>query len=651
MKHFQTTIALAAALTLSACTSTKVKPSATTGEEARLIAVLTSGVAQKEKADACRELARVGTQSAVPVLVGLLGDEQFNHMARYALETIPGSGVETALRDALPTLKGRQLAGVITSLGVRRDAKAVKLIGDFLQDADPDVAHAAARALGAIATKPAAQALEGALALAPAGNRLAICEGLFRCAEAFRAKGQNGDAIRIYDRLRALPDAAHQVRAGALRGALLTRGNDGLPLLAEALRGTDYVLTAAAARTAMELPGAAVTQVLTRELTGLPVDRQILVLQTLGKRRDASALPAVTALARAGEQRVRLTAVRAIAEISDVAGAHSFVELAADSDQEIVQAAREGLASLPGKAVDDTVLALLASPDTKQKLIGIDQVARRRMAGAVPALEKTADSADPQLRAAALKQLGEFGGEPELTTLLNRLTRASSPDDLSALEEALSTLCGRIGKPELCGDQLIARLPQASAPQKAALLRVLGNVGGEKGLRAVRAGVDDANKEIHTAALEALRGWPTADAAPELLALARTGGSAEERTECLRSYLRWAADGDVPVKQRLTMCRQAAGLVERDAEKKLLLAALGGLNSPEAVTQIVTFLNQDGTREEACVAVVNIAERMSRGRNATKLPPVVIAGLEQVAKATANADLAKRAKTLLDANK
>ena len=46
-------------------------------------------------------------------------------MARYALETIPDPSVDDALRDALGKLKGRPLLGVIGSLGVRRDAKAV----------------------------------------------------------------------------------------------------------------------------------------------------------------------------------------------------------------------------------------------------------------------------------------------------------------------------------------------------------------------------------------------------------------------------------------------------------------------------------------------------------------------------------------------
>ncbi|MBE3068793.1 MAG: hypothetical protein IMZ66_01015, partial [Planctomycetes bacterium] len=81
--------------------------------EAALIAVLKSNAEQKEKADACRDLAHLGTRQAVATLAGLLSDEKLSHMARYGLETIPDPAVDVAFRAALGTLKGRPLVGVI----------------------------------------------------------------------------------------------------------------------------------------------------------------------------------------------------------------------------------------------------------------------------------------------------------------------------------------------------------------------------------------------------------------------------------------------------------------------------------------------------------------------------------------------------------
>ena len=199
---------LAAAL-LAAITTTSV------AQEAKLLAVLRSGASQEKKAAACRELARVATKEAVPALTPLLGDEKLSHMARYALETIADPSVDEALRQAMGTLKGRPLLGVIGSLGVRRDAMAVNAMARLLANPDSEIAQAAARALGKIGTPEAAQAIEGALAGATGAKLVDFCDGLFRCAEAMSADGQNARAIAIYDRLRSVPQAPHQVCAGA----------------------------------------------------------------------------------------------------------------------------------------------------------------------------------------------------------------------------------------------------------------------------------------------------------------------------------------------------------------------------------------------------------------------------------------------------
>jgi HEAT repeat protein len=187
-------------------------------EEAKLIAVLKSDAPRKAKADACRELARVGTQEAVAPLAALLCNEELSHMARYGLESIPDPSVDTALRDALDKVKGRLEAGVIGSIGVRRDPKAVPALAKRLGDSDPEVAQAAARSLGKIGNVEAVDALEKCLAKAPEANRIAVCEGLFRCADVLRSQGQRQAARAIYEQLDSAQVPEH-VKTGARRAA------------------------------------------------------------------------------------------------------------------------------------------------------------------------------------------------------------------------------------------------------------------------------------------------------------------------------------------------------------------------------------------------------------------------------------------------
>jgi HEAT repeat protein len=192
------------------------------GQEARLIAVLQSDAPQKDKADACMMLARVGTRQAVAPLARLLTDEKLAHMARYALEPIPDPAVDDALRDALGKVNGRLRVGVIGSLGVRQDTQAVGPLAALLKDDDPEVAQAAARALGSIGTPAAAEALEGAWEVTPRARKVPIAEGLFRCVDHLSAHGQRDRALAICDRLIAEPTPP-QVREGAARKARLLR--------------------------------------------------------------------------------------------------------------------------------------------------------------------------------------------------------------------------------------------------------------------------------------------------------------------------------------------------------------------------------------------------------------------------------------------
>ena len=166
------------------------------GDEPKLIAVLKSNDAsRKDKADACRQLAVVGTKAAIPTLAALLSDEGLSHNARYALEPIPDPAVDVAFRNAMDTLKGKLLVGVIGSVGVRRDAQAVGALAVLLTDSDPLVARAAARALGSIGNALAAAALQGQVDRASGVTQLHICEGLFRCAEALAAEGERKRAV------------------------------------------------------------------------------------------------------------------------------------------------------------------------------------------------------------------------------------------------------------------------------------------------------------------------------------------------------------------------------------------------------------------------------------------------------------------------
>jgi HEAT repeat protein len=634
------------------CTST-LSPAAQGGppvneQVLKLAAVLNSTASEKEKADACRELARIGTVEAVVPLGALLPDEKLSHMARYAMETIPSPEVDKVFRAALSQLRGRQLVGVVGSVGFRRDLKAVPALANLLKDSDSDVAQASARALGKIGDPAAAEAIQRALPGAAPADQLAFCEGLLRCAETLASEGHRRQATAAYDMLRRLNSPHHQVRTAALRGAILTRGSNGLPLLSEALRSPDFSVFAAAARISYEMPDQATTKALVKALSSGSVDSQIMLTQTLGTRGDPVALPALFAAARYCEKPVRVAAIRAVAQFGRPSAVFPLLSLLGDSEREVSQAALEALAASPCKEADEAVLKMFRSSEISVRDMAMDLILRRRMVAAIPELFNAASGSDPALRLAATKRLGELVSPREIPGLIELLAKASTPQDIEAVEQALSSVAVKTPNRESCAEQLGSSFGQARTAQKCALLRVLGAVGSASALKTIRSAVADASPEVRASAIRALGGWNSAEAAPDLLELARSAPEGTDRMLSLRSYLGLAAQPELPAADRLAMCRQAGALVQKDDEKKLLLAALGNLESCESVPLIQPFLDDAAIKEEASVACVNVSEKLLKEKDAAKHAARLLEPLQKVATVTANADLSKRAQALLE---
>jgi len=191
--------------------------------ESRLAAVVKSGAPRAAKDFACRQLSLIGTAASVPTLAANLADKDLSHMARYALERIPGPEPAAALREALPKLSGRTQAGVIVSLGVLRDASSVTALAGLLSSADAEVAAAAATSLGAIGTPEAVTAVNNFQKSAPQQLRPIVANACLAGAEQLLAAGKKAEAMAVYKTLVG-PEQPKHVRLAATRGMLAAAG-------------------------------------------------------------------------------------------------------------------------------------------------------------------------------------------------------------------------------------------------------------------------------------------------------------------------------------------------------------------------------------------------------------------------------------------
>jgi len=592
-----------------------------------------------DKALACRKLAVIGTEEAVPALAALLADEKLSHMARFGLEPMPFPAAGAALRDAMGKLKGKLLVGVLNSIGQRRDVKAVTGLKKLLSDADAEVAAAAAAALGRIGTPETATILEQALVTAPASLRTSFGDAGLMCGDVLTAEGRSKAAVALFDALRKMELPRHQVMA-AMRGAMLARSADGLPLLLDQLRSPDTAMFAVALRVARELPGSKVTQALAAELGKLPADKQELLLEAIGDRGDTAVLPPVIEAAKSGPAPVRIAAIRVLARMGNVAAVPVLLKAAAQPDAAVAKAAQAALGKLSGKQVDAALVANVNQGDKQLRRAAIEAVAQRRVTAAVPALLKAAGDADADIRLAAIRALGETVDAPDFGSLANLFVKAKTVEDSSAAEAALSRACVRITDKAACGDKLLACLPQATPEAKRALLQLLAQVGGAKPLQAVRAAAQDADPQVKDAAIRALADWPDLAAAPDLLQIIRTTDNAAHRVLAFRGYVRLGGEAEAAPDAKLKILIEAMGLAKNQDDKKLVLGALGEVNSVEALRLAAKQLTDADTADEAGAAIIKITESLDAKYNAEAMD--TLKQVIKLAKAQSVLDNARR---------
>lgn len=611
--------------------------------DADLLAVLQSDAPLEDKAKACKRLAVVATSDAIPVLAELLSDETLAHYARFALEPMPDPAVDDALRDAIPHLEGELLIGVVNSIGFRRDRKSVDALTRLLQKADPGVQTAAAAALSRIATSRAAKQLRRALHDTDASRRARIADACLACGDVMLSEGNSTEAVVMFNAVRNADVPQHLVRAATQR-AILADPSDGLQLLSTALRSENEAMFDMALGVARELEHEATTQTLLDVLSELKQRRRALLLVALGDRKDPQALPAVMQAAREGSTQVREAALHSLEHLGDADAVDTLLAAAVAVDPRIRDTARQVLARLPGDDVDQALIEKIGHDDPRKRQAVVQAVGRRRLAAAVPALEKAASDPNAAVRLAAIVALGRTIRLEHLAVLSRRLVASQSPDELQAAEDAMLAACIRMPDRDACVERLSALVQEAPDDVRQTLIDVMGAVGGPAALKAVAAYARTQDDQLRDAATRVLGEWMSADAAPVLEELAKTLPDGKYKIRAVRGYIRIARQLKLPKDKRLAMCRTAMEIAERDAEKKLVLEVLKRNPSIESLQLATTQLNDDQLKESAATAAVEIADKL-----ASKHPQEVIEAMRSVIEAAPTAaSVSDRAKAVAE---
>lgn len=147
-----------------------------------------------------RQLQFCGGAEAVPALAKHLDDDRLGPPALAALQAIGQPSAE-ALRNALPSAKGRTRLGVILALGAIKDAKSADALHPLAAAPDADTRLAACWAIASIGDPAAVDVLLKA-PLGTGYERNQLNKATFLLAENLAKAGKAELAMRLYVHLR-----------------------------------------------------------------------------------------------------------------------------------------------------------------------------------------------------------------------------------------------------------------------------------------------------------------------------------------------------------------------------------------------------------------------------------------------------------------
>jgi HEAT repeat protein len=575
--------------------------------EQRFIAFLKSDATAAGKDFICKQLSLMGSEASVPVLSGMLADSKTADMGRYALERIPGPGVDRALREALAKSTGKTRIGIINTLGQRGDAASVAALRAPALGSQPAEAAAALFALAKIADPAAIEVL--AAAQGKTGEvRASAAEAYLQAANRLAEHGSAAAALPIYRKLYAAGEQG-TVRAAALRGLAAAGGAQAVPVLMEALRGDDAGLQAVAIGA---LAQSAASQLMA-EIPRLNEAGQVRALGVLAERGDSSALPSFTAGLKSTSKAVRIAALDGIGRMGDASAVPAVAGLAASGDGFEQTAARASLVRIHGKDADRAVSDTILTAETKVKLELIRAAGERGTATAAPALLKMARDADDEVRRASLRALRDTGSANEISGLVELVAKPVQPGDRTDTVRSLAAVLRR-SDPSRISDVLAAFAVARDMETRTSLMQVMGQSGNAKVLPILRTGLQDQDAELKRAAILALTDWPDGVPIPDLIKTARTASNPAHQVLALRGALRLVGlpgTRGTP-GENVQVLAEAMSLAKQVEEKRAVLALLIRFPTKEALDLASASVNDSAVSAEAKAAVARLERTVRR---------------------------------------
>ncbi|MDO5579887.1 MAG: HEAT repeat domain-containing protein [Planctomycetia bacterium] len=536
-----------------------------------------------------KQLGIYGDKNAASAVAQSLGIRERSQSARNALEQMPFPEALAELRKAAgkvddPLLK----AGILNSLGMRRDKDAIPVLLSCMDNKNNIVAASAVFALARMGDPSYKEKM-----LAKMGNQDPLLAKSYAdlnlmYGEFLSREGKKDDAENVWFAVaEKAPSDFHKEAACfqiLLRDSANTRS-----LAAQWLTGNDSLKYRAVLRAAQFVKNDAMCDILINAYEKVSDQKKLALLAGLGDQKNVRAQKILLAGIGSDKEEIRQAALGAMKSFADRSYLKTLIAAALSGD-DAVRKSSIGVIELMDDEVNADILKLLKGSD-KAKAFGAELVGLRKIKLGLSDLFELAKSGPESVRIPAAKALGEIAEMDQFAWLADQLVKEKDPVLKAAAKEGLKAACGQIPN-RSAAVAIIGKTANSLQGQKEdalfvlKLLPLLDCAAAQDLVEKIACGPNRESWDIGT---QVLGQWMDPSIAPLLLKLANIQGY-PYANRALKGYLRFARQFAMPVWMRRAMVRDAlaspaCGEKEKEVANIIIKQYKLDMNVPETDEQ------------------------------------------------------------------
>ncbi|NIA28281.1 MAG: DUF1080 domain-containing protein [Actinobacteria bacterium] len=577
-----------------------------------------------EKAFLISQLQNCARDDQIQALSQFLSHERLCDPAARALVTIGTPAAAQALFAALPGATGGNRITIIKSLGELRYLPAADEIMKYAADAKSAAREAA---LFSLATMPYLPA-ENLIKEAAIGDNAMAATYLRYIKRLF----ENGHANRGASSCRNIfqGNFAKNTKIAALTLLVDGTGAQAIDDILSFMQDDDKKVRVAALRLTEKFDTAETTQKWIGLLKTSEPETKAEIIEMFGRQRSTAALPLVKASLQSENARVRLAAFSAEKAILGDKAAADLIAALPGFEEADVPIVKKELSTLPTQALLPVIKKEFKNLDGKSQRILLEILQERQTDKALPFLRESLTSDDPNLRVAALKGLGDLGQKDDLAVLLRHWQKCENTSEKKEARNAITAIIRNLPDQKAAFKQLGETFSTLSTANKIAMLKIYKALGGESAFQFVQK--QGENKALNEAATRTLIDWPDASALDAVVQIAKNNKNQTLRILAIRGALRILRENPMGAPSAFAYCRQLMQAADRPEEKRMVLAGLSNIKSPQSLRYVARLTQDKSIAYEAAFAAAKIASTDTKSEENLSADQVALAFIE------ANAD-------------